>query len=62
MTPTDLRALRERLGLTQSALADALGMHANTVACMERGEKPISERTGAALDMVARLMRHAPPP
>jgi transcriptional regulator with XRE-family HTH domain len=62
MKPADLRALRESLGLTQSALADALGMHVNTVACMERGDKPISERTRAALDMVARLMRHTPPP
>jgi transcriptional regulator with XRE-family HTH domain len=62
MKPADLRALRERLGLTQSALAAALGMHVNTGACMERGKKPISERTRAALDMVARLMRHAPPP
>jgi transcriptional regulator with XRE-family HTH domain len=49
MTPADLRALRESLGLTQSALADALGMHANTVACMERGDKPISSRTVASL-------------
>jgi len=55
LKPADIRALRDRLGWTQSQLADALGMHANTVACMERGEKPISERTRAALDMLARM-------
>jgi transcriptional regulator with XRE-family HTH domain len=58
--PADLRTFRESLGLTQSQLADALGMHVNTVACMERGEKPISGRTVAALEMLGRLMPHAP--
>ena len=57
MRPADLRALRESLGLTQSAVADALGMHANTVACMERGDKPISARTVASLEMLRRVMR-----
>lgn len=62
LEPADLRALRESLGLTQSALADALGMHANTIACMERGEKPISSRTVAALEMLKRVMRPPPAP
>jgi transcriptional regulator with XRE-family HTH domain len=57
MRPADFRALRESLGLTQSAVADALGMHANTVACMERGDKPISSRTVASLEMLRRVMR-----
>lgn len=60
MRPADLRALRERLGMTQAQLADALGMHPNTVACMERDEKPISARTAAALEMLGRVM--LPPP
>lgn len=59
MTPVELRAVRESHGWTQSQLADALGMHVNTVACMERGEKPISRRTVAALEMLARVM-HPP--
>jgi transcriptional regulator with XRE-family HTH domain len=33
-----LREVREQKGLTQSALATAAGVHANTVARMERGE------------------------
>ena len=61
MRPADLLALRESLRLTQSALADALGMHANTVACMERGDKPISSRTAAALEMLRRVMRPPAP-
>jgi DNA-binding transcriptional regulator YiaG len=61
MRPADLRALRELLALTQSALADALGMHANTVACMERGDKPISSRTVASLKMLRRVMRPPAP-
>jgi transcriptional regulator with XRE-family HTH domain len=62
MKPTDLRDTRTALGFTQQQFADALGMHANTVACMERGEKPISPRTVAAVEMLARLMRHTPAP
>ena len=61
MQPADLRALRESFGLTQSALADALGMHANTVACMERGEKAISGRTVASLELLGRVMRPPAP-
>lgn len=61
MKPAELRAVRESHGWTQSQLADALGMHVNTVACMERGDKPISSRTVAALDMLARVMQPPAP-
>ena len=57
MTRTDLRATRAALGFTQQQLADAIGMHPNTVACMERGDKPISPRTAAAVEMLVRVMR-----
>ena len=57
MTHADVSALRDALGFTQAQLADAIGMHVNTVACMERGEKPISPRTVAALEMLRRIMR-----
>jgi transcriptional regulator with XRE-family HTH domain len=46
--------------MTQAAFADALGMLVNTVACMERGEKPITERTRATCDMLRRVMLPAP--
>jgi DNA-binding transcriptional regulator YiaG len=40
------------LGLTQRQLALVLGVHANTVACWERGDKPIGNPT-----MVAATLR-----
>lgn len=55
MTPAEFRDLRERLGLTQVALADALGTTGNTVARMERGELPINKRIVAALAMLVKL-------
>ena len=42
MSGLDIRALRTRLGLTQKALADILGVNSNTVARWERGELGIS--------------------
>jgi transcriptional regulator with XRE-family HTH domain len=47
MTPAELRAARERLGLTQTQLAEALGMAARHehVQRMESGAKPIHPRT-----------------
>jgi transcriptional regulator with XRE-family HTH domain len=57
MTSVELRDVRTSLAMTQQQLADAIGMHVNTVACMERGEKPISPRTVAALEMLRRVMR-----
>lgn len=56
MTPADVVALRARLGWTQQQLADAIGMHVNTVACMERGVKPITPRTVAVLELVERVV------
>ena len=41
MTGSELRAIRERLGLTQVEMAERLGVAANTVARWERDEKPI---------------------
>lgn len=38
MTPAEIRDARERLGLSQRAMALALGVHWNTLARWERGE------------------------
>jgi len=54
MSSADLCALRALLRLTQSELAERLGMHPNTVARMERGELLISRRTATALRVLAR--------
>jgi transcriptional regulator with XRE-family HTH domain len=43
MTGRELHAIRQRLGLTQAALAEAVGVTSNTVARWERSEMGISE-------------------
>lgn len=45
MTGHDLRAVRERLCMTQEGLGMAIGVHANTIARGERGVIPVSTRT-----------------
>jgi transcriptional regulator with XRE-family HTH domain len=50
MTGGELAGLRKRLGLTQVAFAERLGVHANTLARYERDELSIPEP-------VARLAR-----
>ena len=50
MTGAELRRHRKRLGLTQKAMADLLGLHWNSFARLERDEMMISEP-------VARLVR-----
>ena len=49
-----MRDLRELMRLTQATLAARIGMHANTVARMERGEMAISARTEAVVRLLAR--------
>ena len=52
MRADDLKQARELLRLTQAQLAERLGMHANTIARMERGEMAVSPRTAAALRLL----------
>lgn len=63
MTGKEIRALRRRLGWTQVALADAVGVSSNSVARWERGEMAISEPAARLLQKIAaeqqvRLKRH----
>jgi transcriptional regulator with XRE-family HTH domain len=55
MTGQELRSLRQALNLTQLQLGDALGIHVNTVARLERGELPITRRMATAVEMVRQL-------
>lgn len=49
-TPAKLKAERERLGLTQPQLAEALGMTRDAIARMERGDRPITRVTQMAIE------------
>ena len=53
MTGVEIRAFREKLGWTQMALAEAIGVTSNTVARWERGEMAISEPAARLLEKLA---------
>jgi len=53
MTGVEIRALREKFGWTQMALAEAVGVTSNTVARWERGEMAISEPAARLLQTIA---------
>ena len=52
MDGTELRALREKVGMTQEQLAKELGVAANTVARWERGERTIPPHLPLALKTI----------
>lgn len=46
MTKEQLKQARKRLGMTQSELAEAIGMHGkNSIAMIERGLRPVMKTT-----------------
>jgi DNA-binding transcriptional regulator YiaG len=53
MQGVEIRALRKKLGWTQMALAEAIGVTSNTVARWERGEMAISEPATRLLRKIA---------
>jgi DNA-binding transcriptional regulator YiaG len=53
MTGRELRSIRQKLALTQAALAEAIGVTSNTVARWERGEMAISEPAARLLEKLA---------
>jgi transcriptional regulator with XRE-family HTH domain len=52
MTGKRFKQIRTRLGLTQTRLAELLGVWANTVAVWERGEKPIPGPVELAMQLL----------
>jgi transcriptional regulator with XRE-family HTH domain len=59
VTGLELRRIRDRLKLTQVAFAARLGLTANSLARLERGERGVSETVA----ILARLLAHkARPP
>ena len=53
MTGRELRFIRQKLALTQAALAEAVGITSNTMARWERGEMAISEPAARLLEKLA---------
>lgn len=49
MTSTEMHAIRLALGLTQSELADAMGVTRTYIGLLERGTKPIGKRMAEAI-------------
>ena len=49
MTGAELKRARKKLGMTQKKLGEALGVHWNSVARMERNEFPIIRTTELAV-------------
>jgi transcriptional regulator with XRE-family HTH domain len=55
MTPTELRALRDKLNLTQRELGEAIGKTHETICRYESGERPIPKTVAIAIAAYARL-------
>jgi DNA-binding transcriptional regulator YiaG len=53
VTGEELHSIRQKLSLTQAALAEAIGVTSNTVARWERGEMAISEPAARLLEKLA---------
>lgn len=59
VTGRELRAIRQKLKLTQAALAQTIGVASNTVARWERGEMTISEPVARLIEKIAEEQRLA---
>ncbi len=53
VTGRELRSIRQKLALTQAALAEAVGVTSNTMARWERGEMAISEPAARLIEKIA---------
>lgn len=57
MTSEQFRQIRRQLGLNQTELADRLGMTQPMVSRIERGEREPTNQQGAAILLLAELMK-----
>ena len=63
MKPHELREARKRLRLSQSELAEKLGLRQQThVSMMETGKKAISKRTATQVQMLLHMKESGLPP
>ena len=56
MISPEFRAIRQALGLTQTELADRLGMTQPMVSRIERGEREPTNQQGAAILLLQELL------
>lgn len=61
MSGKQLRAVREKLGLTQVEMAEAVGLHVNSYAKAERGEMMISRTLAKLVMWIASTGKPHPP-
>ncbi|MBL4940347.1 MAG: helix-turn-helix transcriptional regulator [Colwellia sp.] len=54
MTPKQFKTIRTKLGLTQKALAEALGYKTTSVSSWEQGRRPIGPRVEKAVTTMMR--------
>ena len=59
MIGRELHSIRQKLALTQAALAEAIGVTSNTVARWERDEMAISEPAARLIEKIAEEHRIA---
>jgi len=57
MTGDQLRTRIERLGLSQAAMAERLGLSLNGLVKQLRGERQVSRQTEIILDQIEELLR-----
>lgn len=55
MTGAELKRYRERLKLTQVAMAKQIGVHSNSLARMERGDMTISEPVAKLVRLTVKM-------
>jgi transcriptional regulator with XRE-family HTH domain len=48
----DIQSIRKALGLSQSEMADRLGLHQTTISRFERGDLPTDKRTLLAAELL----------
>ena len=53
MTGSEVRRIRKRLGLTQVAFADLVGVHSNSLARWERDELKVHESAARLMKLLA---------
>lgn len=59
MTPEELRAIRERLGLLQKELGAAIGVSATSIYRMESGRQTITDRTAKQVRELEEKLRRS---